>query len=283
MAARHRAATASRCGRLCWHEPGRLPAREGGSEMKMGAICAGAMLAMTGWLGGSLGPAAAAEIKVMASAAIHDAYVELIPAFERATENKVVTEWVPTAEMMRRLKSGETVDLVLMASNGIAELNKLGKVGPGTPVAKSGIGVSVRAGAPKPDISSSDAFKRTLLAAKSVAMSTGPSGVYLAKLFERLGVADEIKGKVKQVQGVPIGEVVARGDAEIGFQQVSELLPVKGTTYVGPLPADIQEITVFDAAVHTGAASADGARALIKFLTTPQAGEAYKKIGMEPG
>jgi molybdate transport system substrate-binding protein len=283
MAARHRAATASRCGRLCWHEPGRLPAREGGSEMKMGAICAGAMLAMTGWLGGSLGPAAAAEIKVMASAAIHDAYVELIPAFERATENKVVTEWVPTAEMMRRLKSGETVDLVLMASNGIAELNKLGKVGPGTPVAKSGIGVSVRAGAPKPDISSSDAFKRTLLAAKSVAMSTGPSGVYLAKLFERLGVAGEIKGKVKQVQGVPIGEVVARGDAEIGFQQVSELLPVKGTTYVGPLPADIQEITVFDAAVHTGAASADGARALIKFLTTPQAGEAYKKIGMEPG
>jgi molybdate transport system substrate-binding protein len=251
--------------------------------MKMVAICAGAMLAMTGCLGGSLGPASAAEIKVMASAAIHDAYVELIPAFERASENKVVTEWVPTAEMMRRLKGGETVDLVLMASNGIAELAKLGKVGLGTPVAKSGIGVSVRAGAPKPDISSSDAFKRTLLAAKSIAMSTGPSGVYLAKLFERLGVADEIKGKVKQVQGVPIGEVVARGDAEIGFQQVSELLPVKGTTYVGALPADIQEITVFDAAVHTGAASADGARALIKFLTTPQAGEAYKKIGMEPG
>jgi molybdate transport system substrate-binding protein len=249
--------------------------------MKMGAICAGAMLAMTGWLGGS--PASAAEIKVMASAAIHDAYVELIPAFERASENKVVTEWVPTAEMMRRLKGGETVDLVLMASNGIAELTKLGKVGPGTPVAKSGIGVSVRAGAPKPDISSADAVKRTLLAANSIAMSTGPSGVYLAKLFERLGVADEIKGKVKQVQGVPIGEVVARGDAEIGFQQVSELLPVKGTTYVGALPADIQEITVFDAAVHTGAASADGARALIKFLTTPQAGEAYKKIGMEPG
>ena len=170
-----------------------------------------------------------------------------------------------------------------MASNGIAELAKLGKVGPGTPVAKSGIGVSVRAGTPKPDISSTDAFKRALLAAKSIAMSTGPSGVYLAKLFERFGVADEIKGKVKQVQGVPIGEVVARGDAEIGFQQVSELLPVKGTTYVGALPADIQEITVFDAAVHTGAASADGARALIKFLTTPQAGEAYKKIGMEPG
>jgi molybdate transport system substrate-binding protein len=203
--------------------------------MKMGAICAGAMLAMTGWLGGSLGPASAAEIKVMTSAAIRDAYVELIPAFERASENKVVTEWVPTAEMMRRLKGGETVDLVLMASNGIAELAKLGKVGPATPVAKSGIGVSVRAGAPKPDISSAEAFKRTLLGAKSIAMSTGPSGVYLAKLFERLGVADEIKGKVKQVQGVPIGEVVARGDAEIGFQQVSELLPVKGTTYVGPL------------------------------------------------
>ena len=249
--------------------------------MKMGAICAGAMLSMSGWL--MAGPGAAAEIKVMASAAIHDAYGELIPAFERGTENKVTTSWVPTAEMMQRLKGSEAVDLVIMASNGIAELNKLGKVGTGTPVAKSGIGVAVREGLPKPDISSADAVKRTLLAAKSIAISTGPSGVYLVGMFQRLGVADAIKGKLKQLQGVPIGEVVARGDADIGFQQVSELLPIKGITYIGPLPADVQQITVFDAAVHNGATAADGARALIKFLTSPQAGEAFKKTGMEPG
>jgi molybdate transport system substrate-binding protein len=249
--------------------------------MKIVAICAGAILGMSGLFGAR--PAQAAEIKVMASAAIHDAYVELIPAFERATDNKVTTEWVPTAEMMTRLKGGEIVDVVIMAVNGMDELNELGKVGNGRAVASSGIGVAVQAGAPKPDISSVDTFKRTMLAAKSIAMSTGPSGVYLAGLFRRLGIADAIKDKVKQLQGVPIGEVVARGDAEIGFQQVSELLPIKGITYIGPLPTFIQNITVFTAAVHTGATATDGAKALIKFLTTPQAGEAFKKTGMEPG
>jgi molybdate transport system substrate-binding protein len=239
------------------------------------------MLGMSGLFGAAA--TQAAEIKVMASAAIHDAYVELLPAFERATENKVTTAWVPTAEMMTRLKGGEIVDLVIMAVNGMDELNDLGKVGNGTAVARSGIGVAVQAGAPAPDISSVEAFKRTLLAAKSIAMSTGPSGVYLAGLFRRLDIADAIKDKLKQTQGVPIGEVVARGDAEIGFQQVSELLPIKGITYIGPLPAFIQHITVFTAAVHSGATATDGAKALIKFLTTPQAGEAFKKTGMEPG
>jgi molybdate transport system substrate-binding protein len=163
------------------------------------------------------------------------------------------------------------------------ELNSLGKVGNGTAVARSGIGVAVQAGAPAPDISSVEAFKRTMLAAKSIAVSTGPSGAYLAGLFGRLGIADAIKDKLKQTQGVPIGEVIARGDAEIGFQQVSELLPIKGITYIGPLPTFIQHITVFTAAVHNGATATDGAKALIKFLTTPQAGEAFKKTGMEPG
>jgi molybdate transport system substrate-binding protein len=249
--------------------------------MKMGAICAGAMLGMSGLFGATA--AQTAEIKVMASAVIHDAYVELIPAFERATENKVATAWVPTAEMMMRLKGGEIVDVVIMAADGMDELNELGKVGNGTAVASSGVGVAVQAGAPKPDISSVDAFKRTMLAAKSIAMSTGPSGVYLAGLFRRLGIADAIKDKVKQVRGVPIGEVIARGDAEIGFQQVSELLPIKGITYVGPLPIFLQKITVFTAAVHKDATATDGAKALIKFLTTPQAGEAFKRTGMEPG
>ena len=163
----------------------------------------------------------AAEIKVMLSAAFKEAYVELVPEFERSTGHKVVTIWAPTVEMMKRLKGGEVVDLVIIAEDSLVELIKLGKIAPDSRVdlAKSGIGIAVRAGAPKPDIGTTEAFKRTLLAAKSIAYSTGPSGVYIESLFKRLGIADELKPKIKQLQGVPIGEVVARGDAEIGFQR----------------------------------------------------------------
>jgi len=125
--------------------------------------------------------------------------------------------------------------------------------------------------------------KRALLAAKSVAYSTGPSGVYLAGLFQRMGIADEVKPKLKRVKGVPVGEVVARGEAEIGFQQVSELLPVAGIDYLGPLPATIQEITVFAAGVHVAARQPDAAKALIGFLATPAAVAVIRKKGMEPG
>jgi molybdate transport system substrate-binding protein len=142
----------------------------------------------------------------------------------------------------------------------------------------------VRAGAPKPDISSADAVKRAMLAAKSIAYSTGPSGVYIAALFQRMGIADQIKDKVKiGAPGVPIGGIIARGEAEIGFQQVSELLPVAGIDYIGPLPPDIQQITVFASGIHTGATQADAAKALVKFLTSPQAAPVIKKKGMEPG
>lgn len=227
----------------------------------------------------------AAEVKVMLSAAFKEAYVELVPQFERATGHKVVTTWAPTVEMMKRLKGGEGVDLVIIAADSIEELIKLGKIAPGSRVdlAKSVIGVAIRAGAPRPDIRTTEAFKRTLLAAKSIAYSTGPSGVYISELFKRLDIADELKPKVKQLQGVPIGEVVARGDAEIGFQQVSEILPVKGIELLGPLPADIQRTTVFSIGLHTGAQQPDAARALVKFLTSSAAAPVIRKKGMEPG
>jgi len=227
----------------------------------------------------------AAEVKVMLSAAFKEAYVELVPQFERATGHKVVTIWAPTVEMMKRLKGSEVVDLVIIAADSIEELIKLGKIVPGSRVdlAKSVIGVAIRAGAPKPDIRTTEAFKRTLLAAKSIAYSTGPSGVYITELFKRLGIADELKPKVKQLQGVPIGEVVARGDAEIGFQQVSEILPVAGIELLGPLPADIQRTTVFSIGLHSGAQQPDAARALVKFLTSPAATPVIRKKGMEPG
>jgi molybdate transport system substrate-binding protein len=228
----------------------------------------------------------AADVKVLASAALKEAYLELVPQFERVTEHKVATTWAGTVDIMKRMQAGETFDLVIMAGPSIDELIKLGKIVPGSRVdlAKSGVGAAVRAGAAKPDIGSGDALKRAMLAAKSIAYSTGPSGVYLADLFQRMGIADEIKSKVKiSPPGVPVGEMIARGEAEIGFQQVSELLPVAGIDFIGPLSADVQKITVFAGGIHTGAKEPDAAKALVKFITSPQAVPVIKKKGMEPG
>jgi molybdate transport system substrate-binding protein len=228
------------------------------------------------------GMAHAAEIKVMASAAFREAYLELVPEFERATGHQVATIWVPSVQMMNRLKGGETVDLVILSAASLDELITAGIISERFDLAKSGVGVAVRAGAPKPDISSGEALKRAVLAAKSIVYSTGPSGIYLASLFQRMGISDELKPKVKQVQGEPAGAVVARGEAEIGFQQVSELLPVAGIDLLGPLPEEVQQITVFSAGLHVGAKEPDAARALIKFFTAPSAVPVIRKKGMEP-
>jgi molybdate transport system substrate-binding protein len=172
-----------------------------------------------------------------------------------------------------------------MAGPALDELIKQGKVVAGSRVdlARSIIGMAVRAGAPKPDISSVDALKRTLLQAKSIAYSASASGTYLStELFPRLGIADQIKGKSKRIESERVGDVVARGDAEIGFQQVSELLPIRGIDYVGPLPPEVQQVTVFSAGVAAGAKEPDAGRALIKFLASPVAAPAIRKSGLEP-
>lgn len=228
----------------------------------------------------------AAEIKVIASAAVKDAVLDLIPAFEKSSGHKVTTIWAGTEAITKRISGGEVVDIVLIAAPNIDKLISEGKLVAGSraDVAKSGIGVAVRAGLPKPDISSGEAVKQTVLAAKSVAYSSGPSGFYLADLFKRMGITDQIKDKVKQTpSGVQVGEVVARGEADLGFQQVSELLHLKGIHYLGPLPADIQHITVFSAGLHTAATAPDAAKALVKFLTGAEAGPIIRKTGMEPG
>ncbi|MDH3288929.1 MAG: substrate-binding domain-containing protein [Betaproteobacteria bacterium] len=222
------------------------------------------------------------EIKVMASAAFREAYLELVPQFERTTGNKVTTLWVPSVQMMSRLKGGETVDVVILSAASLDELIKAGIIGSRVDLATSGVGVAVRAGAPKPDISSGEALKRTVLAAKSIVYSTGPSGIYLAGLFQRMGITDQLEPKLRQVQGEPAGAVVARGEAEIGFQQVSELLPVPGIDLVGPLPPDVQQITTFSAGLHVSVKEPDAAKALIRFLTAPAAAPVIRKKGMEP-
>jgi molybdate transport system substrate-binding protein len=252
--------------------------------MKMASLAiAATMLCGAGFLAGL---AQAAEIKVLGTPAVREFYAELVPQFEQATGHKVTTVWAGTVDVMKRIGGGEAVDLVIMARKSLDELTRQGKIVADSrvDVAKSGVGVAVRAGAPKPDISSGEAVKKALLAAKSIAYSSGPSGVYVAGLVQRMGIADEIKAKMKQIPpGEAVGELVARGDAEIGFHQISELLPIKGIDIVGPLPPDIQEITVFSAGIHAGAMQADGAKALAAFLTAPAAAAAIKKHGMDPG
>ncbi|HEV7821597.1 MAG TPA: substrate-binding domain-containing protein [Burkholderiales bacterium] len=224
------------------------------------------------------------QIQVMSSAAIKPAYLELVPAFERASGHKVETRWIPGVDVLKRVKEGESSDLVIMQAKDIDALIAAGRITAGSRVdlATSGVGIAVRAGAPRPDISSADALKRALLAAKAVAFSTGPSGVYILELFERLGIAAEIKGKSVQIKGEPSGAAVARGDAEIAFQQVSELLPVTGIDYIGPLPSEIQRITTFSAGVQKSAPEPAAAQAWIKFLTSSAAAPALRKSGMEP-
>jgi molybdate transport system substrate-binding protein len=230
--------------------------------------------------------AQAAEIKLLASAAIREAYLELIPEFEKTTGNKVIAQWAGTPDIQKRIAGGEAADVVILGSSGADELIRQGKLVAGSRAnfVKSGIGVAVRDGAPRPDISSADAVKAAVLAAKSVAYSAGASGAYIVTLFQRMGIADEVKAKTATVKpGEPVGVVIARGDAELGFQQVSELVPVPGIQYVGPLPAEIQNITVFSGGVHSGAAEADAAAALVKFLTAPAAIPIITKHNLEPG
>lgn len=228
----------------------------------------------------------AAEINVLASNAIKEAYLELAPQFEKASGHTVKTTWAGTVDINRRMAAGETFDLVIMAGNSLDRLIKDGKIVAGSRVdlVKSGVGIAVKTGAPKPDVSSGDAVKKALLAAKSVGYSTGPSGVYLQGLFEKMGIADQVKAKARQTPpGTPVATVIRSGEAEIGFQQVSELIHEKGIDYIGPLPADIQTITVFSGGIHSGAKQPEAAKALVKFLTAPAAAPTIRKHGLEPG
>jgi molybdate transport system substrate-binding protein len=229
-------------------------------------------------------------ITVMSSGAMSAALRELMPAFERASGSTLTVvsggSVAGAADSIPdRLQRGERADVVIMAAAGIDDLAKAGHLAAGSRVdlARSSIGLAVRAGAPKPDIGSVDALRRALLAAKSVAYSASVSGVYIStELFQRLGIAAEMSSKSRKVDGEPVGAVVARGEAELGFQQISELRPVPGVEVVGPLPADVQRVTVFSAAAGARSANPAGGRALITFLSSPAAAAAIAKSGMDP-
>lgn len=236
-----------------------------------------------------VGTATAADIKVMTSGAFTAAYLELIPKFESATTHKVITVTTTMGtgsdSIPSRLQRGDPADIVIVADAALEELIKDGRVlaGSRVPLAKSAIGMAVRAGAPKPDISTVEALKRTLLQAKSIAYSASVSGTYLStELFERLGIADQMKAKSKRIDRERVGAVVARGEAELGFQQISELLPVPGIDYVAPLPEEVQRVTIFSAGVAAGTKNLEEAKAFIRFLASKEAAPAITKTSLDP-
>jgi molybdate transport system substrate-binding protein len=239
-------------------------------------------------------PACAADIQVMISSGFHGAYSELGPAFERASGHHLITTRGPSMgdspeAIPARLARGEPADVVILNGGAADELGKRGLVRADSKIelARSLIGMVVREGAARPDISSVDAFRNTLLAAKSIAYSDSGSGTYLSTtLFDKLGVAHEIASKSRKVRGPPSGEpvaaVVARGEAEIGFQQVSELIHVPGISFVGALPAEVQPMFSFAGALTNTAQQPDAAVALLRFLASPEAAPVISKAGLMP-
>jgi molybdate transport system substrate-binding protein len=226
-----------------------------------------------------------AEITMLAAGAVKETVSDLKPQFEKDSGNTVKAVWDGAPAIAKRIAGGEVVDIVIMPASGIDELIKQGRLSAGSRVdfVKSKIGVAIRPGAPKPDISSGEALKSSLLASKSIVLSGGTSSVYLFGLFKRMGIADAIKPKITQLApGLSVGEALARGEGDIGFTQISEFLMVKGIDYLGPLPADVQSITVFAMGLHANAPSKEAAKALIKFLVSPEAVSAIRTKGLEP-
>ena len=247
-----------------------------------------ALAALAGWF--ALGCGHAAELHVMISGGFAAAYADVVPAYERGSGNKVVTERGPSMgetpqAIPNRLARGEACDVVIMVDDALDDLVEKGRVVKGSRVdlARSGISMAVRTGTRLPDIGSGDAFRRTLADAKSIAYSDSASGVWLQdKVFPKIDEDGKIRAKSRMIPAEPVGQVVARGDADIGFQQKSELQPIPGIVVVGPIPDEYQKITVFVAGVASNAAEPDVARDFIRFLSSRDAQAAIIKSGMEP-
>jgi molybdate transport system substrate-binding protein len=222
-----------------------------------------------------------AEIKVICSGAMRPALEELAPQFERASGHTLAISFAGTNVIRDRVQAGEAVDVIILAATAVDALLAQGKLAAKVDLVRSGVGVGVRAGSPRPDLSSAEAFKRTLLAAKSFSRSEGPSGVYIAALLERMGIADAMKGKTVVVRGRLVGDALVKGEADIGVQQVSELKSVPGVDVL-PMPAEIQHITVFAAGLSVAAKASEAVQALIKFLTSPAAAPVIRAKGLEP-
>jgi molybdate transport system substrate-binding protein len=238
-------------------------------------------------LAASVSAADAAEVRILTAGAMKAVVLELVPAFEKESGHKAVVDNDTAGGLSRRILGGEAFDLVIVTPAVIDDLTAKGKVAAGTnaKVARVGVGVAVKDGAPLPDISSVDALKRALLAAKSVAYidpaSGGSSGPFVVGLFEKLGIAAEMKPKTKLKNGGYVAELVASGEAEIALHQISEIAPVKGAKLVGPLPAEIQNYTTYAVGVAADAKQGDAAKVMIKLLSGSEAADVLKRRGME--
>jgi molybdate transport system substrate-binding protein len=232
--------------------------------------------------------AAAAEIKVLTAGAFKQIVVALAPEFEKQTGHKVTIENETVGALVKKIEGGEAFDVTFLSPGAVDDLIKKGKVADGSRVnlARVGVGVMVKEGAPKPDVGTVEAFKQAVLAAKSVAYidpaSGGSSGIYVAKLLEQLGIADQVKPKAKLKQGGYVADLIESGQAELGIHQISEIVPHKGVTLVGPLPKEIQNYTTYAAGVASAAKDKDAATALVRFLAGPRTAEILKSKGMEP-
>jgi len=230
-----------------------------------------------------------AELTVFSTIGVRSGAEALFRTFEAANGHSLVLTWGSAAMLVKRLASGETADVLILNRAAIDALKREGKIAPGTDVtlASSGVAIAVMAGAPKPDISTPEALKHTLLKAKSIAYSEpsagGASGVYFAKLLERMGIAEEMRPKTQYPPpGGFSGELLLTGEAELAVQQKPELMHVAGTEIVGLLPGDLNVVTEFAAGITTGSENVDVAQALIRMLQTPEAKAAFRAKGLDP-
>ena len=250
-------------------------------------ICRGLIVFVLA-LSGFASSARAAEVKLLTAGAFKQVVLALVPDFEKQTGNNVVVDNDTAGGLKKRIESGEAFDVAVITPAVIDELAGAGKIAAGSRVnlASVSIGVVVKEGAPKPDVSTVDAFKRALLEAKSVAYidpaSGGSSGIYIDKLLERLGIADQVRPKAKLKKGGYVAELIVSGEAELGLHQISEIVPVKGAVLVGPLPKEIQNTTTYAAGLSASPQNKEAAQALIKMLSGSAAAAVLKSKGMEP-
>ena len=224
-------------------------------------------------------------IKIVSSMATRQLLADLVAQFQKSSTQQVSVESVGGVDAAQRVQAGEAIDAVVLASNAIEQLIAAGRIVAGSrrDLVRSGVAIAVRAGARRPDIGSEEAVKRAVAGARSLSYSTGPSGVHLAKLFERWGIAETLEDRIVQAPpGVPVGTLVADGKVELGFQQLSELMHLPGIDVLGPLPPAIQVITTFSAGLSMSSTQPDAVRVMLDFMVSPAAAEAKHKNGMEP-
>jgi molybdate transport system substrate-binding protein len=236
----------------------------------------------------SAGPANSAEIRMISAMALHATWLELMPQYEKASGDKVTIVWSPGLEVAHKIESGEKADIAVLAAAGIDDLIRKGFLADGSRVTlvNSLIGIAIRPGAARPDLTSVATFRKSLLDAGSIVLSAGTSSIYLRKLFQNMGIASEMQAKLYRSpdgRTENVANVLRRGDAGLGFQQVSELIDEKGIQLVGPIPRDVQEVTVWSAGLYRDAPNAVRARALIRFIRSPQATAIIRKHGLDPG